>query len=167
MRSLLLMRHAKSDRSAARDHDHDRPLNDRGVRSAKLMGQFLAQTDQAPELVLASTATRALSTAHLAAESGRWGAEICPLPQLYGAGPAAMMALARRVDPAIGRLMLVGHEPGISQAVSYLLGRATVRFPTAAVACLQVAEWPNLGPECGRLLWFLPSRLLLRRDRGA
>ncbi len=73
MKTLLLMRHAKSDWDADYESDHDRPLNDRGLKSARLMGRVLADEGLVPDLIISSTALRARTTAELATETRELG----------------------------------------------------------------------------------------------
>ena len=73
MKTLLVMRHAKSDWGAPLGDDHERPLADRGVKAARRMGCFLTDSGSVPQLVISSTAVRARTTAELAAEPGETG----------------------------------------------------------------------------------------------
>lgn len=162
LRTLLLMRHAKSDWDAGFSRDHDRPLNDRGRRAAKRMGIWLRETDEAPERIVSSSATRARQTAERAAEYGGLpDPEFQPV--LYGASAAGLVAVAARLPDDVERAMLVGHEPTLSSAIALLAG-ATVRFPTAAVARidLDIDRWDRIEPLTGTLIWMLPPRLLDR-----
>ncbi|MGD2042877.1 MAG: histidine phosphatase family protein [Acidimicrobiia bacterium] len=149
MRTLLLMRHGKSDWNADYDVDHDRPLNDRGVRSARVMGQVLTEEGETPDLIITSTAVRARTTAQLAAEAGGWGCEIVLEPRLYGSG-ADMVVQVAGAAPQVGRLMLVGHQPTWSIVVSVLTGDQ-VEMKTATVASLgfDVDDWAELASVRG------------------
>ncbi|MGH3650616.1 MAG: SixA phosphatase family protein, partial [Acidimicrobiia bacterium] len=111
------MRHAKSDWDAVYGADHHRPLNDRGIRSARIMGRLLAADDMAPDLVVASTAVRARSTAELAKQAGSWHGEIILEPRLYGTSTETAIQVAATAPP-VNRLMLVGHQPTWSLLVS-------------------------------------------------
>ena len=88
MRSLYVLRHAKSDWDASYGVDFDRPLSERGVRAADLIGRFLASIDEAPDHVIASTAERARRTVELAVEAGDWTSPVLlepPWPRWSGA----------------------------------------------------------------------------------
>lgn len=152
MKTLLLMRHAKSDWDANYDRDHERPLNDRGVRSARMMGRFLAANDLVPELIITSTAVRARTTATLASEAGSWGAEIVLDPTLYGTGADAAVQVASKA-PEVDRLMLVGHQPTWSILVAALSGQR-VEMKTATVAVLEfgIDEWKGLPSMQGTVV---------------
>lgn len=149
MKTLLLMRHAKSDWSADYGVDHDRPLNDRGIDSAKAMGSALTTDGLVPELVITSTAVRARTTAELAADAGEWDCEIRLESRLYGSGADMAVQVATEA-PAVDRLMLVGHQPTWSILVSVLSGER-VEMKTATVAVLGFDEWPALESASGRL----------------
>lgn len=155
---MLLMRHAKSDWNAAYARDHDRPLNDRGVRSAKVMGEVLTGRSLAPDLIISSTAVRARTTAELAAEAGAWGSSIALEPVLYGAGPREVIEVASGA-PDVERLMLVGHQPTWAAAVYELTGTDT-EMKTATVAVLEapIDAWPELTAGIARFVEALHAR---------
>ena len=149
MNTLLIMRHAKSDWDAAYGSDHDRPLNGRGVKSARVMGETLAAEGLAPGLVVTSTAVRARTTAELAAEAGNWECDINLESRLYGSGADVAIQVASEA-PDVEKLMLVGHQPTWSILVSALSGER-VDMKTATVAVLEFDEWPALDTQSGRL----------------
>lgn len=152
MKTLLLMRHAKSDWSVDYGRDHERPLNERGVRSARLMGRLLAAEGHVPQVVVTSTAERARSTALLANEAGEWGAEVVLEPGLYGSGADAAVQVAASA-PAVDKLMLVGHQPTWSILVSILTGsNVEMRTATAAVIQFDIPEWSSVGGTMGEVV---------------
>lgn len=155
---LLLMRHAKSDWDADFERDHERPLNERGIRSARLMGRFLTAHDLEPLHVISSTAVRARTTAELAASAGRWQADIELDRSLYDTGPDGVILRARRA-PEVSRLMLVGHQPTWGLAVAELTGEA-IQMKTATVAVIgfDFVSWGEIGPGRGRLASVLQPR---------
>lgn len=151
MRQLLLMRHAKSDWDADYDRDHERPLNNRGVRSAKLMGRMLAGMGLDPLLVISSTAVRARITAQLAAQAGSWSAPIQLDRVLYEGAPDDVIERAAET-PDVERLMLVGHQPTWSLLVEVLSGaRTEMKTASVAVIDLNVERWSDLSPHTGEL----------------
>lgn len=162
LRTLYMMRHAKSDWGATFESDHQRPINDRGRSAARAMGRLIADAGLPPELILCSTATRARMTAELATESGGLSAELRFEDALYEAHPTAILDVLSAIDDRFASVMLVAHEPGMSATLSLLLGDAPVAFPTAAVACVELApeSWSCVEPACGRLQWFVPPRIL-------
>ena len=162
MKTLLVMRHAKSDWNSASGGDHERPLARRGIKAAGRMGKFLAESEVSPDLVLSSTAVRALSTAELSAEAGEWGCEIVTSRDLYASDPDRVLEIIRAIDNDVNRLLISGHEPTWSSLVSWLIGGETVGMPTAAVACLDLphGEWMDLAPGTCELRWLVTPKML-------
>lgn len=151
VKTLLVMRHAKSDWNADYASDHDRPLNRRGVASARAMGRVLSDEDLVPDLVVTSSAVRAKMTAELAVEAGRWQCDVVVEPALYGAGVDEAIDFAAGADP-VDRLMMVGHQPTWSILVSVLTGEG-VEMKTATVAAIdfEVDDWPELPTVRGTI----------------
>jgi phosphohistidine phosphatase len=143
------MRHAKSDWSAEYGADHDRPLNDRGVRSARAMGRVLTEDGIAPDLIITSTAVRARDTARFAAEAGSWDCDIILEPRLYGSGADMVMRVAAEA-PLVERLMLVGHQPTWAIVVSVLTGdRVDMKTATVVSITCEVDDWADLSSTRG------------------
>lgn len=129
MKTLVLVRHAKSDWGDPRLDDHDRPLNARGERDAPRMARQLADTGIGLEMILSSTALRARTTA--AAFGEALGIEPVLREELYGA-PATML-LRAAVESGADAVMVVAHDPGMSVLAGALSGRIE-HMPTCAVA---------------------------------
>jgi phosphohistidine phosphatase len=167
-RTLLLMRHGKSDWDAEYEGDHERPLAKRGRKAASRMGRFLAEVGETPDRIVSSTAVRARTTAERVMKGGSFK---CPLElseALYGTSAEGVIAAASEVDAADGTLLVVGHDPVWSELVSKLIGGGSVRMPTAAVACvkLELDGWQQLGPACGQLEWHVTPKMLKRAGLG-
>ena len=165
MKTLLVMRHAKSDWGAASGDDHERVLARRGIKAARKVGRFLTDSGTTPDLVLSSTAVRALTTAELAAESGEWGCEIITSRDLYASGPERVLDVVRETGNEVDRLLIAGHEPTWSTLVTWLIGGGRVRMPTAAVACLDLphGDWIDLAPATCELRWLVTPKTLKRK----
>lgn len=156
MKTLLVLRHAKSSWNDPGLGDHDRPLNKRGRRDAPRMGELMDAEDIVPDIIISSTAVRARTTAVLLADACGYGGKILLEPDLYHAAPAEYLRTvsesARRTDSA----MVVGHNPGIEELVAVLTG-AHQRMPTAALACIELAidDWSEITAATGILagLW--------------
>lgn len=161
MRSLLLLRHAKSDRGAQYPSDHARPLNSRGRRAAAAMGRFLAAVDRVPALAVTSTAERARTTVELAMDAGEWECPLVETDDLYLSGPEEVLAVAATLPEDASPALLAGHEPTFSAVVDLLTG-ARVDFVTGAVAAIDVhvERWASIRPGTGTLTFFVPPRLL-------
>jgi phosphohistidine phosphatase len=162
MKSLLILRHGKSDWNAGQSTDHERPLADRGIAAAKLMGRFLTQRGQEPAKVISSTAVRARDTADLAINAGDWKCDSRLTDTLYGASVATVLDLLAKEDDAVPSLLLVGHQPTWSELIADLTGGTSVRFPTAALARIdfEVDRWDEIQSGCGTLRWLVTPKLL-------
>ncbi len=163
---LYLFRHGKS----AWDEpvpDRERELAPRGARAAPLVGRFLADIGEAPDRVLTSNARRAHDTAVLAGRAGAWPGDLVVVPELYGATAAELIELVALHGGVAERLVVVGHEPTMSQALGMLCGRVEVRVPTAALARvdLDIARWRDAVPGAGELRWLVTPRLLRAAGR--
>jgi phosphohistidine phosphatase len=157
MKTLLLMRHAKSSWEDERLLDHDRPLNKRGEKDAPRMGRLLAEENLLPEKMLSSSALRALSTAQIVAEHSGYSKKIDVREELYHAVPDAIFKLLRELDDADGRVLVVGHNPGLEEFLEVLTGEYDL-LPTASVALVElpIDHWRDLDSTVkGRLknLW--------------
>lgn len=156
MKTLLILRHGKSSWKDLSLPDHDRPLNKRGRRNAKMMGRLLASQDLMPELILASTAERARRTARRVGAAAGYDGEIELLPDLYLAASGAYLNRVALTSEAIDRVLVVGHNPGLTHLVSDTTG-AQKRFPTGALAQVEfdIESWPQVLDARGVLvnLW--------------
>lgn len=162
MKSIYLLRHAKSDWYADYGSDHERPLNKRGQRAAQRMGRFLARIKQEPELVLTSSAVRARTTIELASAAGGW---TCPTEvsgDLYDTSPERVLGLIRLQPDSVGRLLLAGHQPAWSEVAAGLIGGGFVKMPTGAVARIDFGaeSWAEVSFGEGILAWVVTPKLL-------
>lgn len=138
MKRLTLLRHAKSSWDQHGLADHERPLAQRGLRDAPRMGRRLAELGVAPDLVLTSSATRALQTGELiTAQLGRDSLETRIEPRIYLASPGELLEVIAAQDAAVEELMLVGHNPGLTTLVNMLLpGLRLANLPTAGAVAI-------------------------------
>jgi phosphohistidine phosphatase len=126
-----------------------------------LVGRVLEASGKAPDLVLSSTAVRALGTARLAAAAGDWNCPIREVPQLYGASVEDVAEQLRQLDDQFHRVLVAGHEPTSSTLVHHFTG-ALVHFPTAALARIKLsaASWKRIQGGDGTLSWLLTPKLI-------
>ncbi len=145
-KTLLIMRHAKSDWSDSTLSDFDRPLNKRGSRDAPRMGKRLHSEGYRCDLLLASPALRAKTTAEAVAECiGYPLADIVWDASLYMADIEDYMRVIAKVNPAVEHLMIVSHNPGSEMLIQHLCGERFEKFPTAAYALLEVeGTWERM-----------------------
>jgi phosphohistidine phosphatase len=168
MKTLILMRHAKSAWDDPHQKDIDRPLNGRGRKAAPRMGAWLAGAGFGPDIVLCSTARRTRETLELI--RGSLPAEVHTefAQSLYMAAPREMLTEIGKAPAKAGTLMLVGHNPGIGSLAVLLAGRGEPKalgnmhgkFPTAAIAVLgfDVESWSGIAPGSGKLIAFQRPR---------
>lgn len=151
MKTLLLARHAKSDWGFHHLADHDRPLNGRGQRDAPAMAHHLVDEGFGLQRIVSSTATRARSTAEEYGSAS--GLEMVEEPALYAASARTILGVAATLPDEVEVAMLVGHNPGMQDAVAELTG-AFVEFPTCAVAecAVDIGSWSELVEGLGRML---------------
>lgn len=163
MKTLLILRHAKSSWNFTELSDHARPLNKRGKKAAPRMGQLLYAEDLVPDLILSSTARRARDTAEIVAEASGFAGEILFLDDLYHGWPSDYLLALRGVPAEHHTVMVVGHNPGVAALLEELTGDDE-HFPTAAVACIKLAieDWQQISAETeGELVGFWFPRQLM------
>ncbi|TWU57820.1 SixA phosphatase family protein [Rubripirellula reticaptiva] len=161
-KTLVLMRHAKSDWGDSSLSDHDRPLNKRGNRDAPIMGKWLADVAPTPSLVLSSSAVRTQET--VAAMTSNWSTQptIRLLESLYLAGPEAIWRTAASEGGQHDCVMMLGHNPGMSQLTSLMADRG-IEMPTACMAIfrLSITRWSEWSKDTDlEFVQFMSPKLL-------
>ena len=148
MKTLLLLRHAKSSHKDSDVDDHERPLNKRGKKDAPKMGRLLKNENLLPDLLIASTAKRCRKTAeHVIAASGYRGqTRFCG--ELYEAHASALVDFLAGLNGEISRVLLIGHNPGLEELLETLTGTYTP-LSTAALAQVELAieNWADIRKE--------------------
>ena len=171
MKTLYILRHAKSEPGS--DSDHERELSERGVDACGLIGSHLKAKGIIPSRIVCSTAARARGTiGHIAVAAG-WRSENPPIEfdaDFYMASAGELLAIARRIDAESDSLMLVGHNPGMEELARTLVGRgeptalATFagKYSTGALATIvfDLAHWGDIGQGLGTLSSFVKPRVL-------
>jgi phosphohistidine phosphatase len=149
VRQLTLLRHAKSSWADSRLSDHDRPLANRGLRDAPRMGRRLEARGIAVDLMLTSTAVRARQTAELVdAALSRSPHAIREEPRIYLASPGELLEVLSAVEDVINALVLVGHNPGLTQLANLMLrDLALPNLPTAGVVAVDcdIDSWSAIA----------------------
>src|SRR6266704_2743160 len=123
MKTLFLMRHAKSSWSEEGLADIERPLNERGLRVAPFMGKLMQEKGFEPDRILTSTAVRARNTAALVKEAGKLAAILQFEPRIYEASPNGLRQVVSEIGERFKSAMIVGHNPGIEGFIRFLTGR--------------------------------------------
>lgn len=170
MKTLLLLRHAKSSWDDPGLDDHERPLNERGQTAARQVGAFLTEQGYRPQLVLCSTARRTRETLALALPANH--TDVRFTHDLYLAAPDQILSALRTLEDEAESVMIVAHSPGTEQ-LALLLSRCdgpreerasrdkiAEKFPTGALAVLELPSetWAAVEPGSGRLTAFVRPR---------
>lgn len=152
MKTLFVLRHAKSSWDDSSLADFDRPLNDRGKTAAPFMGGIMAERDLHPDVILSSPAVRARETASLVKKAGKLDAEIRFEERIYEASPPTLKQVVAGIDDEFRSAMIVGHNPGMEGFIRLLTGRLEA-MPTAALAIidLDIARWEDINTDRGTL----------------
>lgn len=175
MHRLMLLRHAKTEKTTPSGQDRDRQLDERGRIEAPEMGRYMARHGLVPDVMLVSPAARAHESALLVRAQLRPEPELVQISDLYGADVVELLRIVQRKTPAKARsAIVVGHNPGLHEFAIALTARSDPRlttladnFPTAALAVIDFTAggWTKIAPEAGRLERFVSPRLL-REDAG-
>jgi phosphohistidine phosphatase len=166
MKILTLLRHAKSSWDDPIKRDFDRPLNPRGRRAARTIGREMRSLGLGFDRVVASPARRVVETIEEVASS------FGPLApehdgRVYLGQAAALVELVRETPDRVGRLLLVGHNPGLEELALFLAGdegplraEVAVKYPTGTLAeiALPVAHWRDVGKGQGTIVRFIRPR---------
>lgn len=158
MKTLILMRHAKSSWKHPELKDHERGLNKRGKKDAPRMGKLLIDNELVPQRILSSTAERSRMTVEAVVEAMNFKGEVSYLDSLYMAEPDIYLELLSLMPDDLERILIVGHNPGLEGLLQILSGRVE-SLPTAAVAYLSlpIHSWKEIRAhhEVGELvaLW--------------
>lgn len=164
----MLLRHAKAVAHTSEASDHARPLAARGKADAAALRAAMRARGLAPEVVLVSSARRALQTLE-ALEPWDDMPLIEPMDSLYMAGPEQILAALQQLGPTVRSAMVVGHNPGLHETARLLAdGRggeveAAMRahYPTACLTEFTIpGGWDTLSPGTARVRLFLPPRAL-------
>lgn len=162
MKELILVRHAKSSWKDPTLSDHERPLNKRGKRDAPEMGERLARSGCELDLIVSSSAVRALDTARSVAEKlGYFRERIVLEERLFHAGVAELLQVIRGVNDSVNSLMLFGHNPSLTDLANHLGPREIFNLPTCAMLHLrfQADTWSTVGDMPGdEVLYDYPKR---------
>ena len=139
MKTLTLVRHAKSSWKDTSLSDRDRPLNKRGKRDAPEMGRRIAAAGIRPSLIISSPAVRAWTTARIIADAIGYPREFLQRDKnLYLASVDGILDVIVAQDNGFNSLMLVGHNPGFTDFANYLVPGLTNNIPTAGIVCVEL-----------------------------
>ncbi len=166
MKTLTLLRHAKSGWDDPVARDFDRPLNPKGHRAAAMVGRHMRSQGLEFDQVVASPAARVVET--LAEVGTGYGGDLAPLwdQRLYLASAGTLLDVVHELPDAVDRVLFSGHNPGLEELVLLLAGdnalrdSVEVKFPTASLAELRfdVNRWEEVAAGGGELVRFTRPR---------
>ena len=157
MKTLTLVRHAKSSWNHPGLADFERPLNKRGERDAPTMGSRLAARNIQPQIIVSSPAVRALTTAKVIASAlGYQSAEIITDERIFHAYSNQLLDVIRDFDASLQHVMLVGHNPGLTDLVEQLAQAGISNIPTCGIVILDfsIDHWRDVIDGAGEMLLF-------------
>ena len=168
MRTVLLLRHGKSSRADPTLADVDRPLTQRGERSSRVVGEYMANKQVRPSLVLCSPSRRTRQTLEAIEPSLSRRAPVEFAPELYAASQGQLLESLRALPDSVESVLVIGHNPGLRDLALALasrgdqLQRIEEKFPTAALATLTFPgeSWAELRPGLAELVdYVVPAQL--------
>lgn len=173
VKTLLLLRHAKSSWDDPNLADHDRPLAPRGRRASGLIATYLRTHRITPAQVLCSSSARTRETLERISSGFAGEVEVEIEEDLYAASAGDLLVRLREVSGGVESLMVIGHAPAIPELARRLAGRGADverlqgKFPTAALATLLFeGSWQGLAPGAAELVEFVKPRELEASRRG-
>lgn len=157
MKTLTIVRHAKSSWDSPSLADSDRPLNERGERDAPLMAQRIHEAAIRPSLILSSPAVRAFTTAKAIAAELNYPQEFMQREHdLYLASLDRLLQVISRQDEGFNNILMVGHNPGLTDLANFLIPGLTGNLPTSGVVSVSLScdNWDLRGDYERELILF-------------
>lgn len=159
MKTLFLMRHAKSSWDNPDWRDFDRPLNKRGLEAAQAIGRFIQRNKIEPDVVISSPAVRAKETAELVIEAAELKTDLRFEERIYEASVLDLMKIIGNIKDQINVALLLGHNPGFEGLLFRLTKKSEV-MPTAALAKIElnINRWGDVQDSSGKLEWLVKPK---------
>lgn len=161
MKTLYLLRHAKSSWQTEGMADIERPLNGRGRETAETMGGFLKKENVTLDLVLSSPAIRARQTTDLLMTAANLSTELRFDERIYEASAQRLLEVVQQIEEGRQNVLLVGHNPGLENFLELLTGSVET-MPTATLSkvILSTSNWPAVSSDTGALKWIVRPKEL-------
>lgn len=150
MKTLYIIRHAKSDWNDPTLSDFQRPLNKRGQKNAPFMGEMLAHNQIHPDLIISSPAVRAKTTAEEIAQKVGYGCEkIIYEDALYMGDVDEIEGILKKISDSNQIVFLIAHNPGLTHFAEYVSGYAIDNIPTCGIFCVRLKDdaWKSIGKD--------------------
>jgi len=159
MKTIFLLRHAKSSWKDQSLPDFERPLNRRGRQAAETIGRYLRAKEIVPDLVLSSTAVRARETIEIVVKTAKWRTEVRYDERIYEAGAMRLLAIVSQIENDRKTVLVVGHNPGMEEFLQLLSGKIE-QIPTGGLAklVLKTSKWLAVLDKKASLEWLIRPR---------
>ncbi len=157
MKTLYLVRHAKSSWKYPNLDDFERPLNKRGRKNAPFMGKILKKLKVAPDLIISSPANRAAMTVRIIAAKINYPLEKIRYSEtIYEFSEDALIHVIKQLDNSVNKAMVVGHNPATNGLANYIGDQPIRNIPTCGIYCMDLAisSWAKICENCGKLIFF-------------
>jgi len=157
MKTLYLVRHAKSSWENALQRDFDRPLNERGLKSAPLMAELLKEKNVTPDIIVSSPANRAITTAGIfAGILGYPEEKIMQNMEIYTGGSSALLQIVRALPDDCTSAALFGHNPVMTDFSNFMTDEHLDNMVTCGVVRIDMdnCSWKDAGERSGTLAWY-------------
>jgi len=168
MKTLVLIRHSKSDWSDPTLTDIERPLNKRGKRDAPFMAKILKEKGVYPDLIITSPATRALQTLEYFLDEFKYNkSKVMVRDEIYSMGATAIRKLLSNIDDNHNTVFLIGHNPDITSLGNQLSDMFIDNIPTTGILCIdfEFDSWRNILTQSGKLRFFeYPKKYLKKKE---
>jgi phosphohistidine phosphatase len=161
MKTLFLLRHAKSSLADSANTDFERPLTGRGKKDAEAIGSFMMKQEVSPDLVLSSPAVRARETIGIVIKATQLPAEVRYDQRIYEAGPLRLLEVISEIEEERSEVLVVGHNPGMEELLQLLTGDIEhMATGTLLKIDLRTAKWSKAADHKGNLAWLVKPKEL-------
>ena len=160
MKRLILVRHAKSSLNQPLVSDHERILNQTGISEAKLIGQYLSNNQYIPSHIISSTATRTLETANIIIKQLKFKNNIETQSLIYSDSFLNILNLINNIDNQYQCVMIVGHNPTITQLINHITNVRIDHMPTCGTGIIDFKiTWDSITKDGQLIDFILPEKL--------
>lgn len=166
MKYLTIIRHAKSSWSTPYLDDILRPLNERGLKSIKIIGNYLREKNIQPDLIITSPATRAVQTAVGIGDLVNYKIDSLKINQeIYFGNTTDILAIIKNIDDTVNDIFLFGHEPILSSLIYHFTKTSLEKFPTCAVyrIAFDIKSWKETDLKIGKCEFYVNPKLLIEK----
>jgi len=157
IKTIYLIRHAKSDWSDTKASDFERGLKKRGVKDLDVMSSFISIKDIRPDLILSSSALRAQVTADRLAKSVGYDGRIHYMEELYMARPKTLINILSLQENQYDSIFLIGHNPELTELANLIVKESFVKLPTLGILAINIDidSWENIEDGEGEIDFFI------------